>query len=671
MEAFGRQVVRQAPFSVRWASPLLAAAAALVIAACGGGGDGSEEQARSTRMAVDSTPLTEIPMYTVTTLSLGGGGGWVERKGVNASGQVAGYLATPQGSNHAFFYDGTTITDLGALGGTASKAIALNDSGSVVGQACLSGDFYCPAFFWKPGGAMQQIGTAVTTIVAGINNAGLVAGYEGGGQFGFAWTEAQGLQTLVGSTYFSPRDVNGNGQMSGYVTGAAHAVRNADGTVSLTGVASYGVPSLINDDGIVAGWFYKDFNLGNARVYTWRAGALDVVGERLAVREDDRIYPVDLNQGGELVGTTSSFPGVVGQTTFRTFVSSPTELVSDIGSLPDAPFTNPYAINNHGQVVGYSGGGVINRAFTWTRATGIVDLNSRLSNPPANLILSAALAISDNGSIVAVDEIHGSLVLLKPVVSDPPAAPAALGPITANDPVATGRPVNASVSFTDVNTTDTHTAAWDWGDGTPVAAGSVTEANGSGSASGSHTYAAAGLYTARVTVTDSTGKSTVVSTNIVVYDPAAGYVTGKGTINSPIGAYRAVPTLGGPASFSFTSKYNRGATTPSGKTAFDFKAAQLTFRAELYDWLVVSGARAQYKGVGLLNGQPGYKFLLTAVDGASLGRTTPDRFRIKIWHVDAALQADVVDYDNQLSTTAEGTNDEGTQLASGSVVIKR
>lgn len=39
------------------------------------------------------------------------------------------------------------------------------------------------------------------------------------------------------------------------------------------------------------------------------------------------------------------------------------------------------------------------------------------------------------------------------------------------------------------------------------------------------------------------------------------------------------------------------------------------FHSVSYEWLVISGARAQYKGVGTVNGAGAYGFLLTATDG--------------------------------------------------------
>jgi hypothetical protein len=61
--------------------------------------------------------------------------------------------------------------------------------------------------------------------------------------------------------------------------------------------------------------------------------------------------------------------------------------------------------------------------------------------------------------------------------------------------------VSISASFTDAGTADTHTATIDWGDGNTTN-GTVTESNGSGTVTGSHTYAGPGNYTVKVTVTD-------------------------------------------------------------------------------------------------------------------------------------------------------------------------
>jgi hypothetical protein len=118
----------------------------------------------------------------------------------------------------------------------------------------------------------------------------------------------------------------------------------------------------------------------------------------------------------------------------------------------------------------------------------------------------------------------------------------------------------------------------------------------------------------------------------VVYDPNGGFVTGGGWINSPAGASASFPGAVGRANFGFVSKYERGAKIPSGQTQFQFKAGNLNFHSTVYEWLTVSGARAQYKGEGTINGgSTVYGFMLTAVDGQINGGGNTDKFRIKIW----------------------------------------
>ena len=159
---------------------------------------------------------------------------------------------------------------------------------------------------------------------------------------------------------------------------------------------------------------------------------------------------------------------------------------------------------------------------------------------------------------------------------------------------------------------------------------------------------------------------------IVVYDPEGGFVTGGGWIDSPEGAYVPDPTLTGRANFGFVSKYKRGATIPTGQTEFQFKVADLNFHSDTYDWLVVAGARAKYRGTGTINGEGEYRFLLTAID-AEIVATDPfdvDRFRIKIWWEEDADGSEHVIYDNGLGA---GDNDDNatTEISGGSIVIHR
>jgi hypothetical protein len=92
--------------------------------------------------------------------------------------------------------------------------------------------------------------------------------------------------------------------------------------------------------------------------------------------------------------------------------------------------------------------------------------------------------------------------------------------------------------------------------------------------------------------------------------------------------------------------------------------ANLNFHSTAYEWLVVAGARAQYKGTGTINGAGNYGFLLTAIDGDMPGGGGGDKFRIKIWD---KSRNDALVYDNQLNAPDDAT--PTTSLGGGSIVI--
>lgn len=231
------------------------------------------------------------------------------------------------------------------------------------------------------------------------------------------------------------------------------------------------------------------------------------------------------------------------------------------------------------------------------------------------------------------------------------------------EPQAVNTQVDISSTFTDADDEDTHTAVYDWGDGTPVdtidPASSPIEA--------SHTYTAPGVYTIELAVTDNydgTGKSEF--RYVVVYDSSAGFVTGGGWIDSPAGAYVADPTLTGKANFGFVSRYKKGADTPTGNTEFQFHAGNLNFHSDTYYWLVIAGSTAKFKGDGMINGAGNYGFMLSAQDAELTASTEVDRFRIKIWDKD---NGDAIVYDNQMGDADDA--DPATSIGDGSIVIHK
>ncbi|HEX5886565.1 MAG TPA: PKD domain-containing protein [Pyrinomonadaceae bacterium] len=228
--------------------------------------------------------------------------------------------------------------------------------------------------------------------------------------------------------------------------------------------------------------------------------------------------------------------------------------------------------------------------------------------------------------------------------------------------------VNTPVDFTGMivdNPEDTHTAEWFFD--SIIQPGIVPVP---GFVSTTHTFTEPGLYKVSLKVTDDdllTGTATTVDGLeglVVIYDPSGGWVAGGGWIDSPAGAYAVMPESTGKANFGFVSKYQNGASAPTGNVEFQFNAAGLKFQSKSFQWLVISGGRkAQYKGVGTINGLGDYQFMLTAIDGDQPGGGGQDKFRIKIWRDDDFLLI----YDNQLN--APDGDDPTTVLGGGSIVI--
>lgn len=224
------------------------------------------------------------------------------------------------------------------------------------------------------------------------------------------------------------------------------------------------------------------------------------------------------------------------------------------------------------------------------------------------------------------------------------------------DPVPITSAVTLSISFSGDNINKIEV---NWGDGSTSSAAFQDHTS-----SPSHIYASAGVYTLTITLSDLCGHATTKQyTYVVVYDPSDGFVTGGGWILSPLGAYAQDPALTGKAHFGFVAKYQKGQTVPTGNTQFEFQAGALNFKSSAYEWLVIAGGKAQFKGSGTINGSGSYGFLLSATDGNLQQPTAADQFRIKIWDKTSGTTV----YDNQ--PASDDYAGATTALAEGAVVI--
>ena len=239
------------------------------------------------------------------------------------------------------------------------------------------------------------------------------------------------------------------------------------------------------------------------------------------------------------------------------------------------------------------------------------------------------------------------------VLNVPPAIPGTIHAI--GQPALINTSLGFSASFTDPGILDTHTALWDWDDGT----GSPGLVEGD-RVTGSHSYTKAGLYIVTLSIADDDGGSAAKSFEyVVVVDPKAGFVSGSAWIDSPPGAFLPDLSLAGRATFHVLAKYPEGATVPTGSTEFHLNVANLNFKSTSYEWLVIMGTKAQVKGTGTINHAGNYGFMLSVIDDS------PDKFRIKIWNNDTGELI----YDSQpgVSDIADPT----VILRRGSIVIHK
>jgi len=271
-----------------------------------------------------------------------------------------------------------------------------------------------------------------------------------------------------------------------------------------------------------------------------------------------------------------------------------------------------------------------------------------------NDLYQVTVTIFNDGEWYGSDAVEVEVLNVAPNITD------IIGEV---DPMPLGSTSELSVNFTDPGIFDAHLAQIWWTNESY----SEILIEGERNFSGNHTFIEAGVYSIVIYIEDEDGANdTEKYQYIVVFNPDDGFVTGGGWINSPEGAYPADPNLTGKATFGFVSKYKKGQSQPSGNTEFQFHAASLNFHSRDYDWLVIAGTKAMYKGTGTINGEGNYGFLISAVDGDLKGDGHPDKFRIKIWDKD---QGDLLVYDNNIGDDEEA--EPTTILGEGQIKIHK
>jgi len=263
--------------------------------------------------------------------------------------------------------------------------------------------------------------------------------------------------------------------------------------------------------------------------------------------------------------------------------------------------------------------------------------------------------LGENIIILSVTDINGNTASEPATVTVLNAAPQISSIEVPSVPQPLTSNISISVVFTGNNVT---TGSISWGDGT-ASFGTLS----GNRMTGSHLYSTPGVYPIEALITNVCGVTAKITHEyLVVYNPSGGFVTGAGWFHSLPGAYLLDLNASGRANFGFVSKYRKDSPVPEGVTSFQFHAGNLNFTSTRYEWLVVTNYKAFYKGEGAVNGEPGYHFIISMIDGAKKSPSVPDKFRIKIW--DASKNAV---YDNQFGA-ADGV-EATTNIAGGNIII--
>jgi probable HAF family extracellular repeat protein len=584
---------------------------------------------------------------------------------INNAGQVVGVSFEQYKPPMPFIWQNGMMTPLPLPDGSVEGgATSINDTGQVAGY-CIDGDSHFKACLWTqetggwvvtPLGAPKfthpvfpdQEFTFVNCYAGSINNAGqifasawgifyedqthdltvLAIWQEGAWRF---LTDSDGNTQGADGWLFK---MNDNGQVlftkeDIYETGYDLWVWDGETASELVKRIDW---AHLNNFGQIAG---RHYNIGEEQSVNF---TYDIETKTLKTSPASvaGFHLVNINDKGQVLVVYPT--NELGITSFADW-STDTASVTSLGGVDCSVVLPSLNFNVNGEVSGQCY--AIDNLFYASEKAGVMPLDGFIQDDTqldvtamndSGVIIGRA-QVPDSGAHAVLWGEVGPPVSTLDILIDPP------GPLPVNTPIAAG------AYLSDLQTTDIHTAAWDWGDKN-TSLGVIEN----GIVTGAHSYSDPGVYTVALEIFDSEKGllSKAVYQYVVVYDPEAGFVNGGGWFSSPVGAYKNDPSLEGQATFGFVSRYKKGADVPTGNTAFEFAAGGLYFHSTSYEWLVVTGGDyAKFKGSGTINGWGDFKFMVWAGDGA------PDTFRIKIWDELEDIGEDVI-YDNGSDQAVNG-----------------
>ena len=284
-------------------------------------------------------------------------------RGMNSANEVAGgFQKDRRKASSALIFLPNDVTEdvAGEEGAGNSVAYGINDQGEVAGALNTS-------VVLRPFRAVRKVGLQELSLPPGSNG-------------GVAYA------------------INELGEAAGYASGTAGIrpvwwTRRGDVQL-LQGIDSQTARALdLNDRGDVAG---VSGDTVKTAVLWPRKGGITSLGTLPGFTHSEA---VSISENGTLAGVATGSGEFLNRS--RAVLWQPNALtIQDLGVLPGGTDSRARDVNNRGEVVGTSSSASGDRAFIWTAATGMQDLNALVTVP--GLVMTDALSINKRGDIVVM-----------------------------------------------------------------------------------------------------------------------------------------------------------------------------------------------------------------------------------------------------------------------------